>query len=103
MVARWAADRWPLRGQQRADARPLLIGKGEVAAGEHLDCREAATVPLPLSSTGCVTALGDCLMVAAELRPGEAEGEDLRRLGQRQQQAAHLRHGQGEEIARRLI
>ncbi len=98
-----AADRWPLRGQQRGDARPLLIGKAEVAPGEHLDRREAVTVPLPLSSTGRVTAFRDRLMVATELRPGEAKGEALRRLGQRQQQAAHLRHSQGQEIARPLI
>ncbi len=83
VVAMRAADRWPLRGQQRGDARPLLIGKGEVAPGEHLDCREIVTVPLPLSSTGRVTAFSDRLMTAAELRPGEAQREALGRLGQR--------------------
>jgi len=41
---------------------------------------------------GGVAALRDRLMAAAELRPSQAQGEALGRLGQRQQQAAHLRH-----------
>ena len=98
VVAVGPTDRGLLRGEERGDARPALVGEREIDRLEPLNggTRRVGR-PLPIPSPG-VAALGRCLMAAAKGRPGKPEAEALRRLGAGEEQPPDFRHGQREQV-----
>jgi hypothetical protein len=101
VVAR-PAPRWLGRRQERHDPLPLGITELEAAAWEHLDggragARGQVRPGMLVGSPGSMAALSHGLVLPAKQRPTETEGRLGCRLGQRQEQAAHLGHGQGNQ------
>lgn len=98
MVVRRTTRRRLLRWQQWRDARPPCLGQGESGVAEDLDRQRALRSGLLPRPTRRVAAPGDRLVPAPKGRPGEAEAAALRRLREGQQQAAHFRHGEGDQV-----
>ena len=100
MVGGRTARRRLLRWKQRGDARPVFVGQVEVQRTESLDRGTVPGVDALLGSSDSMAAFGHCLVLAPEGGPGEAGTKVLRRLGQCQEETAHLRNRQGDERVR---
>ena len=103
MIVVRPASRWPVRGQQRQHAPPLLVRQIRAAACLLRGCRRLRHGQHDRASRPArrVAPLGDRLVVSPPARPGQPEREPLVRLPQRQQQPAHLRRGQRDQLAGR--
>ena len=88
------------RWQERRDPLPLRIGHVLIRGREGLHARAAGGRGMRPSPPRGVAALGSRLMAPPEGRPRQPEGPVFGRLGMPEQQAAHLRDGQGDQIVR---
>jgi len=99
MIEQGTADDRLLRWEQWRDSRPLLVGQFKVyrLKNVHLWAVEK-DCGLSCSASG-MAGLGNGSMAAPEGRPRQAEGEAVRWLDQRKEEASHLWEGQREEIS----
>ena len=86
-----------LRGKQRRDACPPPLGQVKGRIVENLDCQRTLRIGLLARPARRVAVLGDGLVPAPKGRPGEAEIETVRGLGEREQQTPHFRHGERDQ------
>jgi hypothetical protein len=83
--------------EERSDARPPRIGQVRGGIPKDLDRERARWVGMLAGAARRLAAPGDRLVPAPEGGPAEAEGTAFGWLGERQQQAADFRHGEGEQ------
>jgi hypothetical protein len=91
---------WRLqRGEERAYPLPGVLRQRGAARrslrGSHAGQRHGQETPRPPC---LVAAPGGGLLAPSPAGPVQTEAEALRRLGQRQQQAAHLGHRQRDQL-----
>jgi hypothetical protein len=85
------------RREQRRDAHPVCSGERRNGRSAGLDRERAGRGRLLLCPTCRVTAPGDRLVPAAKGRPGEVEAAAVGGLGEGEQQAADVRHGERDQ------
>jgi hypothetical protein len=102
-VAVGASARGPLRRQEREQPLPLAVGQLGAARWPQRDGHglRAGQGHRPLRPPRHVASLGHRLMAPPPARPGQVEAEPLRRRRQGQQQPAHLRGRQRDQVAGR--
>ena len=99
VVARPASWR-PLRGEQRQHAPPVLLRQLRATARRPRGCRRLRHEEHGRASRPArrVPPLGDRLVASPPARPSQPEREPLVRLSERQQQPAHLRRRQWDQL-----
>ena len=92
---------WSLRREEWLELHPLglgergVLGHGRKGRGERGSVRSLENPPRGMA------AIGDGLMHPAPHRPAEAVGAALTTVGQCQDEAANLRHGEGNQVGTR--